>query len=413
MSDKRYYVRVRGKVLGPFTLAQLGKMRDRGQFAKFHEVSEDRKTWQPASALSDLFHTVPAAEAPVNVATPSAGKMEPISETSRPDAGWFVSRDEQMLGPHTFQVLQREAATGRLTPTDVVWHESFTSWVPAQQVSGLTFAKHAVRPRSRKVLLAGSVAAVVVLGTLPLLYFFILRPWLWPVDVTYLSSHASAEEITQAYRPKVYLVQSAAGTGSGLLLARDQSRGLIVTNHHVLAPDQDRVAELLREKVNVKNPSQLDYRPAQVVALHRRLDLALLLIEMEPGPPAAVPVLRKKTLRQGEEAVALGNPLGLPFFTSSGLISSTSSAGGFIWTTCPVSKGNSGGPLFLKRRGLLVGINTLKLGDLGMGVENLNASIPAEEVPVSLQGPQQDSWSWNESHKDRVLALAKLVPLEE
>ena len=36
MADARYYIRVRGKVLGPFDLAQLRKQRDRGQLSRFH-----------------------------------------------------------------------------------------------------------------------------------------------------------------------------------------------------------------------------------------------------------------------------------------------------------------------------------------------------------------------------------------
>jgi serine protease Do len=156
----------------------------------------------------------------------------------------------------------------------------------------------------------------------------------------------------------------------------------------------------------------LEFRAAQVVAVHQRLDLALLLIETKASKASAVPVLRRKGLRQGEEAVALGNPLGLEFFTSSGIISSRSGTGGMIWTTCPVSKGSSGGPLFVRRRGLLVGINTLKLGDTGLGAENLNASIPVEEMVLSLQGPQPECWTWNEIHKPVAVSLARLIPLE-
>ena len=55
MDEKQLYVRVRGKVTGPFGLPQLKSLRDRGQFRRFHEVSEDRKSWTPASSILELF----------------------------------------------------------------------------------------------------------------------------------------------------------------------------------------------------------------------------------------------------------------------------------------------------------------------------------------------------------------------
>src|SRR5229473_4716393 len=55
MQEKPLYVRIRGKVLGPFGFTQLKTLRERGQFRRFHEISEDRQNWVPASTLGDLF----------------------------------------------------------------------------------------------------------------------------------------------------------------------------------------------------------------------------------------------------------------------------------------------------------------------------------------------------------------------
>src|SRR5262245_38442438 len=55
-----WYVRVRGRVRGPLTWAQRHSLRDRGQLARFHEVSQDRQTWVGADSLAGLF---PRAEA--------------------------------------------------------------------------------------------------------------------------------------------------------------------------------------------------------------------------------------------------------------------------------------------------------------------------------------------------------------
>src|SRR5262245_43979974 len=68
----RWYVRIRGRVLGPFSVPQLEDLRDRGQLRIFHEVSGDRLTWQSAAAaLPELF----AAPRPV---VPPAGPELPV-----------------------------------------------------------------------------------------------------------------------------------------------------------------------------------------------------------------------------------------------------------------------------------------------------------------------------------------------
>jgi S1-C subfamily serine protease len=50
-----WFVRVRGRVLGPFGFAQLLDMRDKGQLLSFHEVSTDRASWQTAGSVDSLF----------------------------------------------------------------------------------------------------------------------------------------------------------------------------------------------------------------------------------------------------------------------------------------------------------------------------------------------------------------------
>ena len=131
--------------------------------------------------------------------------------------------------------------------------------------------------------------------------------------------------------------------------------------------------------------------------------------------PDAVPVIRKHRLRDGESAVALGYPLGQPFNVTSGLISSTGGERGLVWTTCSISPGNSGGPLFLQRQALLAGLNTLiMIGDLPPGIaQNLNGAEPAEELVVPLQAGRTEKWVWASDLRERVLELVKMVPVRD
>jgi serine/threonine protein kinase len=53
--DALYFRRVRGQVSGPFGLADLKDLHQRGLLARFHELSTDRQTWAPASTFAELF----------------------------------------------------------------------------------------------------------------------------------------------------------------------------------------------------------------------------------------------------------------------------------------------------------------------------------------------------------------------
>src|SRR5690242_12141571 len=59
--SQQYYIRVRGRVLGPFDLEKLKSLRSRGQFSRIHEISTDGQMWSPASTIDHLL--VPARQA--------------------------------------------------------------------------------------------------------------------------------------------------------------------------------------------------------------------------------------------------------------------------------------------------------------------------------------------------------------
>src|SRR5437870_4820343 len=54
---EQYYIRVQGKVQGPFDVGELRDLRDAGRFRRFHEISRDGGTWLYASSLLELFPT--------------------------------------------------------------------------------------------------------------------------------------------------------------------------------------------------------------------------------------------------------------------------------------------------------------------------------------------------------------------
>jgi S1-C subfamily serine protease len=237
-----------------------------------------------------------------------------------------------------------------------------------------------------------------------------------PPKLPDLPANATAEQITSTFKSQVYLVQcdfTEARTmqgqlgphverseqtvfGSAVLVAHDLRQGLVVTNRHVVDPEylhsllpgnQATDVQSSGVRVQVKNPMDSEFTAARIVAINNDHDLALLLVDGEWDAVEAIPIIRQRAINQGEGAVALGNPEGFEFFTSTGIISGE--AEGKIGTTCANSPGSSGGPLFLNRHGYLAGISVGSfVGDSGTA-QSLNFAVPAEAVVTN-----RESWSW-------------------
>src|SRR5579862_9485236 len=65
MTEPTYYIRLRGRVSGPFTEGELQTLHRRGQFGRFYEVSTDAHSWRPAAVLTHLFAPPPAPVRPI------------------------------------------------------------------------------------------------------------------------------------------------------------------------------------------------------------------------------------------------------------------------------------------------------------------------------------------------------------
>lgn len=231
--------------------------------------------------------------------------------------------------------------------------------------------------------------------------------WMWigsySFDVPKLSSHATAKEITREYRDRVVhirmgyqservdflgsTVTEGGGSGSGLLVVNDRDLGIIVTNRHVVDPLYSGFTDnVIAADYEVSLASEEEWHAARVVAIHKELDLALLILRKRFRSRGAVQIATQGVIEQGDEVVALGNPLGIDFVTTEGIVSKSDETG--ILTTCPINPGNSGGPLILKNRGLVAGFNTLG----SIGLQNFNGAIIAERVfPRSMIAAQRPS----------------------
>ncbi|MDF2960338.1 MAG: serine protease [Paenibacillus sp.] len=170
----------------------------------------------------------------------------------------------------------------------------------------------------------------------------------------------------------------AMGLGSGVMYQKAGDKIRIVTNNHV-----------------VEGFTQLDVvtaagerKKATLLGRDQMTDLAVLEIDSS-GIKALAEFGDSDALKAGETAIAVGNPLGLGFAptVTKGIISwpkrtipvSLGQQGDYDWemdviqTDAAINQGNSGGAL-VNLEGKVVGINTLKVAD--MGVEGLGFAIP-------------------------------------
>ena len=193
--------------------------------------------------------------------------------------------------------------------------------------------------------------------------------------------------------------QEQRGIGSGFILDRD---GRIVTNNHV-------VQDATQLNVTFSNRATV---PAKLVGRDPDNDLAVVQVDPNGTYENARSVgelLRPAALGDsdqvviGENAVAIGSPLGLQQTVTAGIVSAVREPGedvgagvgagnldligGAIQTDASINPGNSGGPLF-NAAGEVIGVNTAILsqsgGNIGIGFA-IPINVVKRVAPVLIQ----------------------------
>ncbi|MCI0452798.1 MAG: trypsin-like peptidase domain-containing protein [Candidatus Latescibacteria bacterium] len=167
-------------------------------------------------------------------------------------------------------------------------------------------------------------------------------------------------DVVEAVTPSVVSIRVTAenrrgdtgeGAGSGFVVAPD---GFVVTNDHVVERAKS-VAVVFTDGRELE---------ARVVGTDPATDLALLRVP--DGGLTPVAIGGSETLRVGQMAIAIGNPLGFQSTVSAGVISALgrnlrSRSGrlieNVIQTDVALNPGNSGGPL-VDSRARVIGVNT-------------------------------------------------------
>lgn len=126
-SAQTYFIRLRGKVFGPFTVERLRGLLSRGQFSRLHEISIDRVTWESAGPFLDAIQrpvmAVPLQSDPAPLPATPAGPPKAVQS-----ATWYYSVGSEEHGPVSLLDLRSLRMSGRLQAADCVWREGMNDW---------------------------------------------------------------------------------------------------------------------------------------------------------------------------------------------------------------------------------------------------------------------------------------------
>ncbi len=169
----------------------------------------------------------------------------------------------------------------------------------------------------------------------------------------------------------VVSVITSSGAGSGAYI---DNRGFVVTNYHVVDDGSQIIVQFSDDKAYTAN----------LIGFDEEKDVAVVqTIDNKP----TISWGNSDNVKVGEKVIAVGNPVGLSFTVTQGIVSAVKREGTnnlpiYIQTDVPINPGNSGGPL-INANGKIIGINNFKVSGfegLGFALESEAAEETADQI---------------------------------
>ena len=193
------------------------------------------------------------------------------------------------------------------------------------------------------------------------------------IDLLKASAGEDFSGIIESSIPSVVIIRTDSGQGAGFIIDKD---GYIVTNAHVLADSSGYLATGIYavnyggERIEV-----------EFIGYDNELDVALLKAQ---GSYKALEFGNSNEVRIGERVIAIGNPYGLVFSVSEGIVSGVHRQGpnglmAYIQIDAALNPGNSGGPL-IDKQGKVIGMNNFKIS----GGENLGFALESNYIETAV-----------------------------
>ncbi len=187
--------------------------------------------------------------------------------------------------------------------------------------------------------------------------------------------------------------QTSEGAGTGIIIGKNDTELLIVTNNHVVE-GSDTLTVTFNDQSSVE---------ANIKGTDATYDVAVIAVALDQISDDTMDAISVATLgdstnlKIGEPAIAIGNALGYGQSVTTGVISAlgrsvsttdtqtgeTQESGAkLIQTDAAINPGNSGGAL-VNVNGEVIGINSAKL--TGESVEGIGYAIPISDVSNLIQ----------------------------
>lgn len=174
------------------------------------------------------------------------------------------------------------------------------------------------------------------------------------------STSADFSGIVENAIKSVVTIKTNLAQGSGFVISEE---GYIVTNEHVMS---GATAALI---------TTYDGKNHQVIKIGENIEMDITLLKIISTDYPYLQLENSNNVQVGEKVISIGNPLGLQFSVSEGIISGIHREGenglsAYLQTDASLNSGNSGGPL-INKNGKVVGINNFKI----VGSENLGFAL--------------------------------------
>lgn len=185
---------------------------------------------------------------------------------------------------------------------------------------------------------------------------------------------APIEKLAEKARESIVVISSEgregeeSGVGTGFVVRED---GVIATNFHVIGQNRG---------FSVRFADGRKFVPTSILARDEKRDLALVKIDADGLP--VLPLGDSSSLKPGQSLFAVGNPLGLEFSVSRGVLAATRDVEGvdMIQLAMPIEPGSSGSPV-MDMEGRVCGVIAIKSG-AAMGF-----AVPVNRLKPHLEKP--------------------------
>src|SRR5258706_10137657 len=178
-----------------------------------------------------------------------------------------------------------------------------------------------------------------------------------------------SQQIIEQYQKAIIQIATVTGTGTGFYV---KEFDLVVTNEHVVGNNAE---------VTIAGKA-FDKAFSRVWYTDRKHDLAFLEAPKN-NELAEIRLGRYEDMKDGDEVVAIGNPYGLNYTVTQGVISKVDRVREglkFIQIDAAINPGNSGGPL-VNNKGEVIGVNSFII----RGGDNLGFPLPVSYLREALQ----------------------------